>query len=572
MQEFIDRVLKEVSRDRLWAHVEALVQWDRTSGTEGEFASVDYVVSQLESYGLPVKVHEFKAYLSYPKHGSLTVSTATGEARFRAKTRSFSANTPPDGVTAEIVSIVGGKNMFAADNAVNEISTETVGGKIVLSESGSRGTMLAAQEAGAVGYVHMWPSDEPVLHEGIVTNVWGTPTPEAKDRVPTIPIVTITNGDGQRIREELRSGPVTATLVSATETKWATVRMPVTEIRGREDDFVLVAGHIDSWHYGATDNATGNAACLELARVLAGLREELRRGVRIAWWVGHSTGRYAGSAWYADNHWHELNDRCVAYINIDSPGSLGATDYGEVTAVPETAALVARSVETVTGQTPRIERPMRAGDQSFWGIGISSLYMLLSNRPVGQRAAVGGCGMGWWWHAEEDLLDKADPDVLLTDTKIYAHSLAHLVNDEYLPLDVAAQASEIRAFVSDLHRSAAGHLDLTPAVELLDQIGALASRLKDLPAPEANERMKRATHLLTPVSFTSGDRFDHDAAIPTPPVPALDAARQLPTLDPESDDYGFLRTRLVRNLNQVLHQLRLAKSTLEARPEIGGKA
>jgi len=562
MEDFVDRVLSEVSRDRLWEHVKALVQWDRTSGTEGEYAAVNYVVSQLESYDLPVTVHEFKAYLSYPKFGSLTVNTGANEVKFRAKTRSFSANTPVDGVSAEIVSIIGGKNMFAADNAVNEISPQTVGGKIVLSESGSRGTMLAAQEAGAVGYVHMWPSDEPVLHEGIVTNVWGTPTPEVKDRVPTIPIVTVTNGDGQRIREELARGKVTATLVSVTETKWAKVRMPVTEIRGHDEDFVLVAGHIDSWHYGATDNATGNATCLELARVLAKLRGRLRRGVRIAWWVGHSTGRYAGSTWYADHFWHELNDRCVAYINIDSPGSLGATDYGEVTAVPETAALVSQSVEAITGQTPRIERPTRAGDQSFWGIGIPSLYMLISNRPVGQRAAVGGSGMGWWWHAEEDLIDKADPDVLLTDTKVYAHSLAHLVNDEYLPLDVAAQAREIRDFIRSVHEGTGGHLDLSPAITLLEELAVLAGELRKLPPSEANERTKRATHLLTAVSFTSGNRFDHDPAIPTPPVPSLDAARRLPSLDPDSDDYGFLRTRLVRNMNQVLHLLRLAKREL----------
>lgn len=564
MSDLTARLVDSISIDHMWQNLEKLVEWDRTSGTQGEYEAVDYVKSVLESYGLPVTIHEYRAYLSYPVSGALSVQLDGETVDLKAKTRAFSANTPPEGLTGEIVSIKGGTNMFQADDAVNQISPETVGGKIVLSESGSRGSMLAAQEAGALGYVHMWPSDEHVLHEGIVTNVWGTPTPEVEDRVPKIPIITITNADGNRIREALSRGGVTGTLKSVTRTGWSNVRMPVTEIKGTSDDFVLVAGHIDSWHYGATDNATGNVACLEIARVLSENQADLNRGVRIAWWIGHSTGRYAGSAWYADQFWQELNDHCVAYINIDSPGSLGATDYGEVSAVPETARLVTESVQLITGQTPEIERPMRAGDQSFWGVGIPSLYMLLSNRPEGQRAAVGGCGMGWWWHAEEDLLDKADRDVLLKDTKIYTHSLARLLQDEVLPLDVVAQAQEIRGFAEGLQEAAAGHLDLQPVLTELDNIVRRASGLGSLTAAEANEAIKQATHLLTSVSFTSGNRFDHDPAIPTPPLPALDAARRLPKLDADSNEYGFLLTRLIRNRNQVVHQLQRTASLLPA--------
>lgn len=557
------KVVENISIEHMWNHLEQLVQWDRTSGTEGEYAAVDYIKKTLESYGLPVTVHEYRAYLSYPESGALTVSLNGEAIELKAKTRAFSANTPPEGVTGDVVSIIGGTNMFKADNAVNFISPETVGGKIVLSESGSRGTMLAAQAAGAIGYVHMWPSDEHGLHEGIVTNVWGTPTPESAGRVPTIPIITITNADGNRIRAALSQGAVQATLKSVTRTGWSTVRMPVTEIKGSEDDFILVAGHIDSWHYGATDNATGNVACLELARVLSEQQGNLKRSVRIAWWVGHSTGRYAGSAWYADQFWQELDSNCVAYINIDSPGSLGATDYGVVSAVPETAGLVGESVRLITGQDPVIERPMRAGDQSFWGIGIPSLYMLLSNRPEGQRAAVGGCGMGWWWHTEEDLLDKADREVLLKDTKIYGHSLGRLIQDEVLPLDVAAQAREIRAFAQELADAAGEHLDLTLVTAGLDDLAAKAAGLADRPAKQANTIIREVTHLLTAISFTHGNRFDHDPAIPTPPLPALDAARSLPSLDPESDDYGFLLTRLIRNRNQILHQLQLAANAFQ---------
>ena len=51
---------------------------------------------------------------------------------------------------------------------------------------------------------------------------------------------------------------------------WMRCLLPVVEIRGQEDpdEFLLVHGHYDSWYEGIGDNATGDAALLELARVL----------------------------------------------------------------------------------------------------------------------------------------------------------------------------------------------------------------------------------------------------------------------------------------------------------------
>jgi len=564
MDSLKTKLLSSISVDEMWKHLEKLCEWDRSTGTQGELDAVDYVKTVLESYGLPVTVHEYRAYISHPISGGLKI-TANGESfDLPAKTRAFSANTPEGGLSGDLVSIQGGKNMFKADNAVNLISPETVGGKIVLSESGSRGSMLAAKNAGAVGYIHMWPSDEDVIHEGIVTPVWGTPTPESAGNIPNFPIISIKHNDGVRLRALLGQGVVNGTISSVTRTGWSTVRMPVTEIKGKSEDFVLVAGHIDSWHFGATDNATGNVTCMELARVLKQHEGELNRGVRIAWWVGHSTGRYSGSSWYADNHWAELDANCVAYINIDSPGSLGAIDYSEVTAVPETAQLVTDAVVELTGQTPAIDRPMRAGDQSFWGVGLPSLFMLLSNRPEGQRAAVGGCGMGWWWHAEEDLVDKADRDVLLKDTKIYAHALLRLTQDEVLPLDLAAQVTELKGFVADIAKDAGDHVDLSSVVAKFDALSQALSVLGTLPADKANELIKLVSHRLTALSFTYGDRFDHDPAMPLPAFPTLDGARKLAKLDPASNDYGFLHTRIVRNRNMVNHEINTAIAACRA--------
>jgi len=124
---------------------------------------------------------------------------------------------------------------------------------------------------------------------------------------------------------------------------WFVQKIPVVHIPGASEPerFVLLHGHYDSWDVGVGDNATGDATLLELARVFWQHRGDLRRSVRIAWWPGHSTGRYAGSTWYADAFALDLDAGCVAQINCDSPGCRWATSYHQTTTMSETEALVA---------------------------------------------------------------------------------------------------------------------------------------------------------------------------------------------------------------------------------------
>src|SRR5262245_6768344 len=122
MSDLQRRLLDSISGDHMWKHLEKLCEWDRNTGSEGESAAVDYIRNVLEGYGLPVKIHEYRAYLSYPVAGGLKVVMDGREVQLPAKTRAFSADTPAEGIHGAIISIQGGKNIFKADNAVNEIT------------------------------------------------------------------------------------------------------------------------------------------------------------------------------------------------------------------------------------------------------------------------------------------------------------------------------------------------------------------------------------------------------------------------------------------------------------------
>jgi N-acetylated-alpha-linked acidic dipeptidase len=299
-------------------------------------------------------------------------------------------------------------------------------------------------------------------------------------------------------------------------------------------------------------------------------RDRLSRSVKIAWWTGHSTGRYAGSTWFADNFWADLNANCLGYINIDSPGSQGASDYSDLTASEDVRQLVAGSVSAVAGSAGTPERPFRAGDQSFWGAGVSSLHMLLSNMPRDQWYDVGGCGMNWWWHTEYDTLDTADRDVLIRDTQIYALGALRLTQPERLPHQLVPLAEAAEQLVREIADAAGGNFDLSSVLIAASRLRTTAAEFDRAKPPSgAGEtgRINAATltvlRILMPLLYTETGPFGHDPATSVPPLPGLDPARKLGRLAPASHEFKLLQTRMVRQRNRTIHELERATRVLQ---------
>jgi len=106
-----------------------------------------------------------------------------------------------------------------------------------------------------------------------------------------------------------------------------------------------------------------------------------------------------------------------------------------------------------------------------------------------------------------------------------------------------------------------------PALETARRLSERLERAADRLArtepsrPEAvNRALVRLSRVLVPLTYTSGDRFAHDPALPMPPLPGLQRARELGALDPNDDAYKFAGVALRRELNRVLHALDSALS------------
>lgn len=574
--------LAAIALDEPRALLERFASLVRESATPDEDAAAHYVMERLAALGVPATLLEPELFLSVPERASLEAGTPGEEVVFHCRPPAFSRSTGEEAVAGELLyvpsSYAGGMaSLFDTPAAASAraVGADPVAGRIIVTEGFSMpGPVSEFERRGAVAQVYVHPGRH--VHEGICTTIWGAPTAESIGRKPRTPIVCVNRPDGDRLIAMAKAGGATARIRTSLREGWARCLLPVVEIPGIEDpeEFLLVHGHYDSWYVGIGDNATGDATLLELARVLHGLRHRLKRSVRIAWWPGHSMGRYAGSTWYADRFADDLDQWCLAQLNIDSPGCTGATAYEEVMWMAEAADLCRQAILDAVGAPSKGLRPLRAGDYSFNQVGPTGLYMLLSNIPVEERTArglyaVGGCGGNIEWHTPDDLMHVADDEIMERDLRVYVTTIVRLLNAPVHPFDYAATVAELREAAARYRDAATGHVDLGPVVEDLDRLAVDVSRWQaeaaarvaahpDDPAlrRSVNARLRRLARLLVPLGYARGERFDHDPAIKLPALPRLEAAQQMATAPGEMR--GFLMTGLLRERNKVRATLRAA--------------
>ncbi|MGE0443129.1 MAG: M28 family peptidase [Gemmatimonadales bacterium] len=569
----VERALAAVTTEHAWSLIERFATLKREHPDDVETAAGE-IVARLGRLGVPVTVHAPDLFLSLPGRASVR----SGAVEFRAKPMAMSRAT--DGTTAPLLHIPN-----RADPSLEEFFTrpqasnldDRVEGRIVLTEGfGMPGKVAHYEALGAAGMIAINPGAN--AHWGISSTVWGTPDLRDLPRKPGIPVVAVNNPDGLKLAAAAARGEV-ATINAAVEEGWYRSPIPVVKIPGTEEpeSFVLLHGHYDSWDVGVGDNAVGDATLLEIARLLWDRRADLRRSVWIAWWPGHSTGRYAGSTWFADHYGNDLYRRCIAQVNCDSPGCRWATEYSDISWMSETESFCQSVIRAVAGKEARGERPFQAGDYSFNNIGISSYFMLLSTMKPEDRAAkgyyaVGGCGANIAWHTEDDTLEIADRGVLETDIKIYLGSVMQTANATIAPFDFSRTLAEFRRTLGDYQTQAGEAFSFRPAERAVDaleaavtRLGERAASLGDRPASDRvvariNHAIRRLARHLVPVNFTTGPAFFHDQAEQIPPLPDLAVVGEL--ADPARR--GFALTHLTRGQNRLVAALEDARRDVEA--------
>lgn len=590
-----EKIRNEIDEDKLWEHVEALCSiGEKFSGTPESKKAVDYFVKSVKEHGVPIEVHEFESYLSFPSHDRSkdAVLEVIEPVELSVTCQSHAMSGSTSAIERELVDVGPGN--------LEDYEGKDVEGKVVLVDFAALWAperLWIAQQKGAAGQVTI--SGDPVIHDMIVTTIWGTPTKDSAKRIPKIPIVSVTFEDGCKLRELCGKGPVKVRLSVDIWKGWKKVYLPVVTIPGTEypDKYFMVHGHFCSWGDGMTDNVGGNAHFIEMAKIFWKYRDKLKRGVKIAWWPGHSQGRYSGSTWYVDQNWEDLNNNCICQMNIDSPGVLGATIWRASSSselkhfnehnIKESSEFIGEDIPTRNSTWV-----FRAGDQSFTGIGVSRFGSGMSIPADSPHKGVttGGGGGGWWWHTLQDTIDKGDKERLPLPLKVNMTNIARICNSEILPYNFEPVADDYIDKLNELAEAAKGTFDLSNAIDrskkLKDAAKDLEARLKAFMTEydaldedekkqykgrlaKIDEKLMRAVRILVSTFCSELGRFEQDAAVRIPPFPNLQLVRELAGMDTGSDEARFIKTGLVRERNKVLSGLYEALETIESiRPKV----
>jgi len=579
-----ERFLEQLSLDRALVDCRWFAEktpW-RLSGSETAERAAAYIVEQLRDAGVAAEPMVFHGYLNFPEPAECQVK-APGSRDIPCAAFAQIGSTPDGGLTAELVYVgAGGEDAYAGKD---------VRGKIVLCELSYAPPrpekVRIAVSKGAAGILMMnWGADDnPLVPLGTVKPVWGNPTPENIHLMPAIPVLGIPRRDGVYLRGLVEGGQrVTVWMRAHAERKWMTVSQATAEVeapRG-DGDFVLVAGHMDAWAQGATDNASGNAIKMELARALQQNRDKLARSVKFAFWQAHETGIMEGSSAYLDRYWDELDERCVAYLNYDSAGMKGTSVW--LTGSSSELLTFHNAVEDalIPGVPRKRNKAQRTGDQSFFGIGIPTVANCRMVHTDEEIKAWHGATLGEWYHSEADTMEILDPAIYRQCMRVHGGYTWEMATTKVLPMDFRPVADDYIGRLREVHQrmaaraDAAGVMDLEPVVALAERFKGRAEALERQRRAAAagdvdnvariNATLKELSRVLTWVRGTVSGRYEQDTyglSVLRYDIPNLEVVEHLLGAAPESHTFYLWATKARRERNKVSEALRRANAIVD---------
>jgi aminopeptidase YwaD len=516
----------------------------RYSGSEDGEQAVDYIMNKLKEYGVPAQREQYNLYRSLPVSASLEVNSGGMVKRFNATPFVFSADA--ENLRAPII-----LDPYRKGEKIPQIQWEkrfsALRGKIVFTYDSSFEFASRAAKYGAAAIISAWEVD--LVHHGTLGRVWGNPEPWAlENSYARLPFAELKKTDGEELLGLLRTAEVTGTLNVKVDNAVKTSGMPIAKIPGKSEKYVLVSGHYDGWYEGMTDNGIANVSMLDMARVFMANRDKLFRGVVFAWWSGHSDGRYAGSTWYLDNHFADIQKNCVAHINMDIAGCAGSDMVGFNTSLAEGIPYDKEFLSAFNTFPPPEPLAMaRFADQSFWGADVPFAIMpsFSVRNPKGPAF--------YWWHTPEDTLDKVDKKVMIRDAAVITKLAVQFSLLDPLPADFPGFFTMMEKRLKDIKRGLTPDFDLGP---LFMRLGELKQAVETLSLTMAgrdgtDDILIRILGGLTRLVYTSGSPYSQDEAISRGQFPVLsDAVGQTPE-NTTAEYYLALCTAFKRQTNRI---------------------
>ena len=235
-----------------------------------------------------------------------------------------------------------------------------------------------------------------------------------------IPALALTYDEGTKLVEFVKNGsPVNAAvkIEGARIDKVASQNLIATKHPTSEvnDDIVLIGAHYDSVDEapGASDNASGTAVVLELARMFKAV--PTTKEIRFLFFGAEEEGLH-GSEKYVSALTKDEIKRSAAMFNLDMVGSADAGDLAIQTidgADNTVTKAASKANEALNGDPIETDFGDRSDHTPFHNAGIDAALFIYD--PVEE-----------WYHTPEDTIEKLSKDRLVNVAKIVGTSVFEL--------------------------------------------------------------------------------------------------------------------------------------------------
>lgn len=567
-----EKLAEELSLDRMYENMTYLVDevGERLSGSPQMRKATEFICGKLKEYGVEAHIDHFPMYQSYPKEATLTL-LAPEKKEIPARPVCHIKSTSAEGLSGELV--------YLGSGAYEDYEGKDVTGKIVLTDMnwspGRPEKARIAWEMGAKALIIMnWgKAEDGLIQMGAVKAQWGNPTPDTEKDIVDLTVISISRADGEYLAGLCEKGEVSVHLAAEATREWITADQPIGRVYGGKSSgqYVLVGSHVDAWGKSAICNASGNALNLELARLFQKHKDELNRDVVFVFWDGHEIAEGGGSAWYADNYWKDMNENCLAYINIDNLAIKGTTIPG-VEGQPELKDYLTGAIKEIWGQEGEWHRAYKGGgDSSFFGVGVP--YCSFATEYTEEKLVeLNYAFYSPWLHSDSDTIDKLDRDLLLGHGKYFAYIIEGMVNADRVPYDLKALADDTREQWSQIKVLSGRGADLISELgETVEEYAKALEALWDLRNQEGfaeeYDRLALLCERQTAMLRCYSGRYGQDSccALQTEnPIPALaHALEKYNRAEEGSHEYYLWETQILRVKHMVYDAMYYSKELIQ---------
>ena len=338
-----------------------------------------------------------------------------------------------------------------------------------------------AIQRGTVKYIFQYAGDSLTPGWASTKDAHRLPLAEATD-LPQIPVAPLAYRDAEPLLKALAGpnvpegwqgglpfayhigpGPAKVHLKVRSEHKNRPIYNVIAKLEGVEnpDQWVILGNHHDAWVYGAADPGSGTVSLLEVARCLGQLAKKgyyPKRTIVFASWDAEEFG-ILGSAEWAEDLKEELQQKAIAYLNVDI-ATTGQKFYAS--AVPSLKPLVREVAQAVMDpQTHQTIYEAWRQNQENHVPRVGNLGSGSDHSPFIGHLGIPSISMGFYgpygvYHAMQDtfywVAHFGDPTFRyhVAMAQIWGILALRLADADILPFDYAAYADELLSYLKAL--------------------------------------------------------------------------------------------------------------------------